>query len=95
MALKSFHLSVVTPERVLFDGQATYLSIPGAGGYMGILPDHAALITPLKPGVFQIRTAGSAQAMIFKTRHGGLFEVDRNQMAVLLEAEDSALLDPV
>ncbi|NTV29122.1 MAG: F0F1 ATP synthase subunit epsilon [Candidatus Omnitrophica bacterium] len=94
MPSKSFRLSIVTPERILFEGQASYISVPGAGGYMGILADHASLITPLKAGIFQFRTAGAVQPMVFKTRHGGLFEVDRNQVSVLLEAADSAVLDP-
>ena len=61
---------------------------------MGVLPDHASLISPLKPGIFQVRMAGAAQPMVFKTRQGGLFEVDRNQVSVLLEAADAEVLDP-
>ena len=95
MSAKSFHLSIVTPDRMLFDGQAQYLSVPGAGGYMGVLADHVSLITPLKNGDFQVRTVGAAQPIVFKTRHGGLFEVDRNNVSVLLEAADSTVLDPV
>ena len=95
MSAKNFHLSIVTPDRILFDGQANYLSVPGVGGYMGILADHASLISPLKPGVYQVRTAGTSQPMVFNTKHGGLFEVERNQVSVLLEAADSSVLDPV
>jgi F0F1-type ATP synthase epsilon subunit len=61
---------------------------------MGVLADHASLISPLMPGLFQVRTVGAAQPLSFKTRHAGLFEVQKNNVSVLLEAADSSVLDP-
>jgi F-type H+-transporting ATPase subunit epsilon len=94
MSSKSFHLTITTPDRVIFDGQANYLSVPGAAGYLGLLVDHAPLITPLKPGVFQVRTPGVALPLTFTTKFNGLFEFNHNQASVLLESADSSVLNP-
>jgi F0F1-type ATP synthase epsilon subunit len=94
MSSKFFHLTIMTPDRVIFDGQANYLSIPGAAGYLGLLVDHASLITPLIPGIFQVRTPGVTRPLTFTTSHNGLFEFHHNQASVLLESADSSVLNP-
>jgi F-type H+-transporting ATPase subunit epsilon len=43
-------LTIVTPERPVVHERALAVSIPGKGGYLGILPGHAPLLTELKPG---------------------------------------------
>ncbi|HLW78262.1 MAG TPA: F0F1 ATP synthase subunit epsilon [Terriglobia bacterium] len=43
-------LELVTPDRPVVRGAVLEVSLPGAGGYLGILPGHAPLLTELKPG---------------------------------------------
>lgn len=86
---KTFHVSIVTPERVLFDGQAVYLFVPGGAGSMGILADHASLLSSLVPGPFELRLPEPAKSVFFQTRKTGFIEVNKNEVSILLDASDS------
>ena len=55
MADGLIHLTVVTAERALVDERVDELQIPGADGYLGVLPGHAPLFTELKVGVLGYR----------------------------------------
>jgi F-type H+-transporting ATPase subunit epsilon len=46
----TFQIEIVTPERMVVNDRATELQIPGKGGYLGILPGHAPLITEVSIG---------------------------------------------
>ncbi|MFH0754661.1 MAG: F0F1 ATP synthase subunit epsilon [Candidatus Omnitrophota bacterium] len=81
-------LTVVTPEKVLFNGEIKYLHAPGGAGFFGVLVDHAPLIASLKAGAFEIRTL-SGNIIKFTTTHPGFFEVVKNKAAILLDAADT------
>ena len=55
----AIQLTIVTPERSLVNEQVDELQIPGAGGYLGILPGHAPLFTELKVGELSYRKGSS------------------------------------
>jgi F-type H+-transporting ATPase subunit epsilon len=46
----TFKLEIVTPEKKVVDTAAEEIQIPGKGGYLGVLPGHAPLITELAVG---------------------------------------------
>ena len=46
----SIRLEIITAERVLFDDEVDAVVAPGADGNLGVLPRHAAVMTPLKGG---------------------------------------------
>jgi F-type H+-transporting ATPase subunit epsilon len=46
----TFQIEIVTPERMVVNDRASELQMPGKGGYLGILPGHAPLITELSVG---------------------------------------------
>jgi len=46
----TFQIEIVTPERLVVNDRATEMQIPGKGGYLGILPGHAPLISELSVG---------------------------------------------
>jgi F-type H+-transporting ATPase subunit epsilon len=48
--MSSFHFTVVTPEKVFFDGEVSSLIAPGGAGYLGVLANHAPLLTTLASG---------------------------------------------
>ena len=81
-------LSVMTPERLLFEGEVRYLSIPGGLGFMGVLVDHAPLISSLKPGPVELRPV-SGGTLKFSITKPGFFEISSNQASILLDAADS------
>lgn len=84
----SFRLSILSAEKVLFDGDVKYLYVPAAEGYMGILPDHASLISSLTPGKVELRPLLGAP-VIFSLKGCGLLEVNRNVVSLLVDTIDT------
>lgn len=50
-------LQLITPEKILFEGDASYIGIPGTEGDFGVLDGHAPLISTLKEGVVSVELA--------------------------------------
>jgi F-type H+-transporting ATPase subunit epsilon len=78
-------LRVYSPERELVDADVAEVTAPGAYGEIGVLPDHAALVTTLETGILSYRT-GSATSRIKIA--GGFAEVRDNVMTVLADAAE-------
>lgn len=77
------HVEILTPEKVLFEGEATYVFLPGSDGSLGILNNHAPLISSLKKGSVRIKDqAGKEQKFEVK---GGTVEVLNNKVIILAE----------
>ena len=76
-------VSVISPERVLFEGQATGVVAPGHDGELGILPGHAPLMTVLGKGV--LRLAGAGADSRFQVQ-GGFLQVVDNVVRVVTES---------
>ncbi len=49
--MKRFHLTIVTPQEVYFQGAVSSLIVPGGAGSFGVLADHAPIISTLSEGV--------------------------------------------
>ena len=74
-------LRVLTDAGVALEDQAVSIVAPGAPGYLGLLPNHAPLVTTLGPGTLSWRTPdGTQQAR----RIGpGFLEIVRNRCTIL------------
>lgn len=82
---------VVTQDKSLYEGPADMLLAPGAEGEVGILPNHAPLLTTLNMGVVRIRHEGKEE--IF-TITGGVLEVRPDVVTVLADiGENVAKID--
>ncbi len=75
-------VSVVSPERVLFQGDAKSVIVPAYDGLMGILPRHAPLLALLGKGVLKVRAAGGEQRF---TVAGGFVQVRDDVVRVVAE----------
>jgi F-type H+-transporting ATPase subunit epsilon len=82
----SLQLRVYTPERELFDGQVSEVLAQGAYGQIGILPDHAALVTTLEPGELSFKQGG--RVVRFQLG-GGFAEVRDNVVTVLADSGEA------
>jgi len=80
-------LRVYTRERQLVDEEVREVTAPGAYGEIGVLPDHAALVTTLEPGELSYVETGGTVARIRIT--GGFAEVRDNVMTVLADAGEA------
>jgi F-type H+-transporting ATPase subunit epsilon len=79
-----FKLSILTPERAVFEGEVEYVEAPGTEGYFGVLANHAALVTGLAEGTLKVRHVGGKEERW--TVAGGFFEVSENKATVLADA---------
>ncbi len=84
---KTLHVEVVTAEQELYSGEADMVSAPGVVGRLGVLPEHAPLITVLSPGALRI-TLGGAEETLFVS--GGFLEVSGDTVTVLADAAEHA-----
>ena len=87
MATGTIDFTLVTPERALVHEQVEELQIPGAEGYLGILPGHAPLFSELKVGELGYRIG---ERWFWLSVAWGFVEVLPDQVRVLAETADRA-----
>jgi len=77
-------LKVISPERVLFDGEVESVKVPGTLGEFEILNDHAPIISTLEKGIVTYTTKeGSTEVAIT----GGFAAVKKNDISLCVELE--------
>ena len=81
----AMRLEIVTAERVLYEGDAEVVVIPGIDGEVAVLPKHAALMTVLQAGELRFRVAEIEHQFVVT---GGFAEVRGNQVSVLADAAE-------
>ena len=54
--MKELHLSIVTPEKSIFDGDVKIVTLPGTVGSFSILPGHAPIVSSLQAGTLSYTT---------------------------------------
>ena len=81
-----FRLRVYSPERQLVDSDVSEVTAPGAYGEIGVLPDHAALVTALEPGVLTYKEGAKTGRLKIT---GGFAEVRDNVMTVLASSAEA------
>ncbi|MCE7044282.1 ATP synthase F1 subunit epsilon [Dyadobacter sp. CY312] len=77
------HLDIITPDKKVFNGEATAVTLPGSEGQFQILNRHAPLVSTLGKGDVVVEVSGVKQTY---TIDGGVVEVLNNKVLVLAEA---------
>lgn len=77
---------IVSQDRTVFQGDVDIVLLPGTAGEMGILPDHAPLLTLLKYGVIKIRKDGAERLFAVS---GGMAEVQPDVVTILADAAEN------
>ncbi|MBX7055376.1 MAG: F0F1 ATP synthase subunit epsilon [Pyrinomonadaceae bacterium] len=80
-------LEIVTPERRILDAEVDSVTVPTATGEAGILPNHAPLVSALKPGVVSYIAKGNSDKFAIT---GGFVEVSSNRVSVLADNAEGA-----
>jgi F-type H+-transporting ATPase subunit epsilon len=75
-------LEILTPDKKIFEGEVTAVTVPGTMGSFQILRDHAAIISTLEDGPVIIKTKTDEEIIKIK---GGVVEVLKNKIIVLAE----------
>jgi len=83
----TFQLEIVTPERMIVRDVAEEMQIPGKNGYLGILPQHAPLITELAVGEITYRNANITHHLAVAW---GFAEVLPDKVTILAETAERA-----
>jgi F-type H+-transporting ATPase subunit epsilon len=87
MSEKSQRLEIVTPQRKVFSEDVKFLVAPGTDGELGILPEHAPLITSLNIGVLRIQQDRDFIKVVVS---GGFMEVRNSKVTVLATSAERA-----
>lgn len=83
MAADIFQCTVVTPEGPVLDVEALSAVFPAYDGYVGILPNHAPLLTKVGIGVLRVREDGGEGREIYVD--GGFAQMAGNHLTILSE----------
>lgn len=75
-------LEIITPDKKLFSGEVTAVTVPGTQGSFQILNNHAAIISTLEKGKVKVKDKQGVQT--FEVR-GGVVEVLKNKVIVLAD----------
>ncbi|HLJ16139.1 MAG TPA: ATP synthase F1 subunit epsilon [Bryobacteraceae bacterium] len=81
---ETFQLEIATPERMLVNEQVIRCQIPCKDGYLGVLPQHAPLLSELDIGVLTYLAADGERRFALAI-HGGFVEVLDNHVRVLAD----------
>ena len=76
------HLEIITPDKKVFDGEATIVTFPGSDGSFQIMNNHAPLISLLNEGIVEYKTKDSKKQVRIT---GGVVEVLKNKVIVLAD----------
>ena len=87
MAENKIQLSIVTPERLVLSEDVDQVNVPGVEGDLGILYDHAPILTTMRAGKFSYELLSEkGNETIQMIVSGGYLEVTDNRVIVLAEA---------
>ena len=73
-------VQIITPDKSLYDGKADLVTVPGTSGSIGILNNHAPLVSSLKKG--DVKVILNEKEEFFQI-NGGVVEVSKNKVVVL------------
>jgi F-type H+-transporting ATPase subunit epsilon len=77
------HLEILTPEKKVFEGEVSIATFPGSDGSFQVMDNHAPLISLLKEGVVEYKSAKESSQKIMIT--GGVVEVLKNKVILLAD----------
>jgi len=78
----SLRLKIVSPEKVVYDGEIESVTVPGTKGEFQILRDHAPIISSLQHGNVEYVVKGERRTLSVT---GGFVEVKKNEVSLCVE----------
>lgn len=82
MNLQILQLIIVSPERILFEGDVEHITFPGTLGSFAVFPEHAPLISSLEQGVINYSVDGNKKTLNIKS---GFVEIKDDIISVCVE----------
>ena len=87
VATEKLTLEVAVPQRLVIREEVDEVQVPAADGYVGILPDHAPMITELGTGVLSFKKDGKTRYMAL---NAGAMEVLPDHVRILADTAEWA-----
>ena len=81
------NLEIVTPEKMVLSEKVDSVTIPTGAGEIGILENHAPLISSLKPGILSYTIGINKEEMVIA---GGFVEVNSQKVSILADIAEEA-----
>lgn len=81
-----YRFSIVTPEEIVYEEDVASIIAPGSVGYLGILSNHAPIITSLKPGKLTVTDKSGNEITLAVS--GGFLENSSNRCTILADAAE-------
>lgn len=78
----TFNFELVTPERLVFSGEASQVVVPGAEGDFAVLAGHSPFVSTLRPGILDVTLPQGRQQLLVKK---GVAEADPARLTVLAQ----------
>ena len=78
----TFRFKILTPAEQVLEGDVSSMVAPGEAGYLGVLANHAPLLTTLRAGTLRVRMVDSEKWFRID---GGILRVARNNAVLLSE----------
>ena len=81
-----FRVKIMTPEKIIFEGNVLFLNVPGEEGSLGILAHHPAFISTLVPGKITIGRKEDKDQVVLRSSSAGFVGVGGNSVVILLDS---------
>jgi len=81
---KTIQLQIVTPQKIVFNGEVEHFTAPGALGPFQVLHNHAPIVSTLVAGPFRVVDSKGKEEVFQVT--GGFLELHNNSATVLADA---------
>lgn len=81
--MKVLQLTIVSPEKTLFNGEVKSVTLPGMKGLFTILPQHAPIVSSLKAGTLSYVTKNGEELM--QEINSGFIEMNHNNVSVCVD----------
>jgi F-type H+-transporting ATPase subunit epsilon len=73
-------VEIITPDKKIFEGEASSITLPGTDGWFQIMNRHAPMVASLKKGIVKVDTTSGVQQFDI---NGGIVECGGNRVVVL------------
>jgi F-type H+-transporting ATPase subunit epsilon len=85
--MATLHLEIVTSDKTIFEGEVDQVTVPGGGGVMGVLANHAPVLSTLKPGELRIKRGNDIEEYAIG---GGFIDIHDNKVIILADSAERA-----
>lgn len=85
--MADLNLKIVTPEQIVYEGEADQVNVSTTQGELGILPHHANLMAKLLPGELKIRKSGKTSYFAIGD---GFLQIEKNALTIMTDLAEGA-----